>query len=97
RAKTPEAGGLCCGATPVPVAERAAPLAYGQWKSNGGRKKTIRSEGYACLCPDCPYFGVTAEAVHALVSDGQHGKGQAIQRWLCQWCGHSYTARRGTL
>ena len=59
--------------------------------------RLIRSEGYACLCPDCPYLGVTAEAVHALVSDGQHGKGHAIQRWICQWCGHSYTARRGTL
>ncbi len=96
RAKTPAACELCCMAQAVSLAERAAAIPYCQRKSNRGRKKTISSEGYACLRPDCPYFLVTSEVVHALVSDGQHGQGHDIQRWLCQWCGHTYTARHGT-
>lgn len=96
RAKTPAACALCCTEQAVGLVERPTPLPYWQRKSKRGRKKTIRSEGYACLRLDCPYFLVTSEAVHALVCDGQHGQGHDIQRWLCQWCGHTYTARHGT-
>src|SRR5579885_2918626 len=75
RAKTPAACALCGTEQAVGLVERAAPVPYWQRKSKRGRKKTIPSEGYACLRPDCPYFLVTSEAVHALVSDGQHGQG----------------------
>jgi hypothetical protein len=35
-------------------------------KSKRDRKKRIKTQGYACPDPDCRYFGVTDEQVHAL-------------------------------
>jgi hypothetical protein len=35
-------------------------------KSRRGRKKGIPTHGHACPNPDCLYFGVTDEQVHAL-------------------------------
>jgi transposase-like protein len=97
RPKTPVDCPLCS-APPTPVAEsRPAPMPYAQVKSARGRKKRLCSEGFACLHPACPYYLVTNAAVHALVGDGRRGKGHAIQCWKCQCCGHSYTARHGTV
>src|SRR5947209_6118112 len=52
RAKTPAACTLCCTEQSAGLVERPAPVLYGQRKSKRGRKKTIRSEGYACVRPD---------------------------------------------
>jgi transposase-like protein len=97
RPKTPEDCPLCS-APPARVAEpRPAPVPYTGVKSARGRKKRLCSEGFACLHPACAYYLVTDAAVHALVGDGKRGAGQTIQYWKCQHCGHSYTARHGTV
>lgn len=97
RAKTPEACALCASESTVVVPPvRSVPVPYRETKSRGGRKKTISSEGYACLNPACAYFLVSTESLHALVSDGKRGKQHDIQRWHCQACNHSTSARRGT-
>jgi transposase-like protein/IS1 family transposase len=46
--------------------------------------------------PACPYYRVTDGCVHALVSHGQHGKRERIQRWRCAACGQTATARLNT-
>ena len=49
RAKSPTACDLCCAEGHTRLTRRAEPVPYGQRKSRRGRKKTISSEGYACL------------------------------------------------
>ena len=56
----------------------------------------MESDGYACMNPACPYYRVTEGCVHALVSHGQRGKQEAIQRWRCAACGQTATARLNT-
>ncbi len=54
--------------------------AWSSRKSKRGRPKTVESDGYACMNPACPYYRVTDGCVHALVSHGQRGKQETIQR-----------------
>jgi IS1 family transposase/transposase-like protein len=65
-------------------------------KSSRGRKKTIPTQGYACLNPACDYHGITDAGVHALVGNGKRGLCGDIQTLKCQCCGSSFSTRRNT-
>jgi len=65
-------------------------------KSKGGRTKQSRTEGHACLEPDCYYFGINDQAVHALVADGSHGKREKIGDLTCQACQAGFSRCRNT-
>jgi IS1 family transposase/transposase-like protein len=65
-------------------------------KSSRGRKKRIRTQGHACPNPACRYFGITDEAVHALVGNGKRGKQGHIQAFKCQCCRTNFSSRRNT-
>jgi hypothetical protein len=69
---------------------------YASSKSRRGAKKRLSSEGYACPCRECVYFGNNHAAEHALVGYGKLGADQH-QRWRCQACGSTFSCRRGTL
>lgn len=65
-------------------------------KSRRGAPKRIDTQGYACPNRQCQYFGNTEAHVHALVGDGKHGKAEPIQRFRCQACRATFSARRDT-
>jgi transposase-like protein/IS1 family transposase len=65
-------------------------------KSRRGAPKRINTQGFACPSRECPYFGITDADVHALVGDGKHGQAEHIQRFRCQACRTTFTARRNT-
>ena len=66
-------------------------------KSPRGRKKSINTDGYACLNAHCPYRLITNARVHALVGDGFHGHGHDhIPDLRCQTCDRKFSARRDT-
>ncbi|HEY7123469.1 MAG TPA: hypothetical protein VH540_05920 [Ktedonobacterales bacterium] len=56
----------------------------------------VNTEGAACPNRACPYFGISDAEVHAVVSDGRHGKVERIQRWRCQACQTCFSARLHT-
>ncbi len=66
-------------------------------KQKEGARKRRSMEGYACPGRDCAYFGVTGEAMHALVGYGKMGKNNNIQRWRCQACRTTFSCRRRTV
>jgi IS1 family transposase len=65
-------------------------------RSKRGRKKTVCTHGYACNNPECIYFHITDEAIHALVGYGFHGKHERIQDLMCQACKKKFAVRRDT-
>jgi IS1 family transposase len=67
-----------------------------QGRSRRGAPRRIATEGFACRYRACPYNGITDAALHALVADGHHGRTDRIQRFCCQACGHTVSARAGT-
>jgi transposase-like protein/IS1 family transposase len=69
---------------------------YGEVKSSRGRKKTVSTQSFACPEVTCKYFGITDEAVHALVGYGKLGMKGDIQRFKCQACGGTFSSRKGT-
>ncbi len=66
---------------------------YSEHKSHRGRKKMVKTRGFACPNANCTYCGVTDDAVHALVGYGSHNK---IQRFKCQACAKVFTSRVNT-
>jgi transposase-like protein len=66
-------------------------------KGRGGPKKKVATEGSFCPNKGCEYYGITEEAIHALVGYGRHGKQEVIQDFKCQACGKKFTARRNTV
>ena len=69
---------------------------WSEVKSRRGRKKRYRTEGYACLNPECAYFGQRDEHVHALVRHTVRGKDKDIVYLKCQACGRVFSSRKGT-
>ena len=65
-------------------------------RSRRGRKKSIHTQGYACNNPECMYYHVMDERIHALVGYGFHGKQEPIQDLMCQSCKKKFTVRRDT-
>src|SRR6266851_937665 len=59
---------------------------YSQVKSPRSRKKRIVTAGYACPNPDCLYYGITDDQIHALVGCGGHGSQEYIRDLKCQAC-----------
>jgi len=71
-------------------------IPWSQVKSKRGRPKEISSDGQSCPCETCDYYGITDEAIHAIVADGVEGKNERIQHWHCQACGADFSGRRNT-
>jgi transposase-like protein/IS1 family transposase len=71
-------------------------VAYAQHKSSRGRTKRLATQGHACPNPNCPYFGVVDQQLHALVGNGKRGKDKEIQYWRCQMCRKDFTSRLHT-
>jgi IS1 family transposase len=84
------------GTQTVPPAETAI-TPYRETKGNGGRKKKICTQGYFCSNPDCYYYLVTDERIHALIGYGSHGKYESIPDLFCQACESKFTIRKHTL
>jgi IS1 family transposase len=84
---------LCCSGVSLGVVKPRAVLPYIHCKSPRGRKKSVPTRGFACLNPDCDYFGITDDTRHALVGYGTHNH---IQRFKCQGCRKVFTSRIGT-
>jgi IS1 family transposase/transposase-like protein len=80
------------GGGPVPLPVRP----WREIKSRRGAPKRVKTEGFACPNQQCPYFGITDAAIHALVGDGKYGQAEHIQTFRCQACHSTFTARRHT-
>jgi IS1 family transposase len=63
-------------------------------KGKGGRPKCSNTEGHACLEPDCYYYGLTDQTIHALVANGSHGTREKIGDLTCQACQAGFSRRR---
>jgi IS1 family transposase len=72
-------------------------MPYSQIKSPRGRRKQIVTAGYACPNPDCRYFGITDDKIHALVGYGGRGQQEYIQDLKCQACQTKFSVRYGTV
>ena len=77
-----------CRITPRPGLAPASPppKPYSQVKSPRGRRKRIATAGFACPNPECRYFGITDDQIHALVGYGGHGRQEYIRDLKCQAC-----------
>jgi hypothetical protein len=73
------------------------PSAWRLRKGSGGPPKKISTHGYFCPNPDCEYYRITDESIHALVGYGSHGKHEQIRDLKCQACGKKFTSRRNTI
>jgi len=97
RPKSPEDCPLCQAEVEVRVVVPATEVEpYRKRKSTRGRKKTVATQGWACLDETCEYFGVVNEDVHALVGYGKLGEQKDIQRLKCQACEGTFSSRKGT-
>ena len=101
RPKTPKDCPQCCeslDAGSVPSAPSPkTPISWSEIKSKRGRKKRICTQNYFCSNQKCDYYLVTDQKVHALVGDGNHGKYELIQDFLCQACQTKFTCRKHTV
>lgn len=70
----------------VPSTCAHMPQPWNEKKSKRGRKKTICTQHQFCSNPDCDYYLIADENIHALVGYGTHGKYEDIQDLLCQAC-----------
>ena len=50
-----------------------------------------------CPNPDCEYYRVTDESIHALVGYGSHRKHEQIRDLKCQACRKKSTIRKNTV
>ena len=66
-------------------------------KGRGGPKKRQSTGGSFCPNPNCEYYRITDESIHALVGYGSHGKQEHIQDLKCQACGKKFTSRKNTI
>ena len=69
---------------------------WSQVKSTRGRKKQIKTQGFACPNVNCAYFGIRDATLHTLVGNGKRGKYKRIQTLRCQACRCSFSSRRNT-
>jgi IS1 family transposase/transposase-like protein len=73
------------------------PMAWSLRKGRGGPIKRISTQGYFGPNPECDYFCITDENIHALVGYGSHGKQEPIQDLKCQACRKKFTSRKNTI
>lgn len=62
---------------------------WSQIRSPRGRKKTVDTAGYACLNPNCAYFGIADSSIHALVSNGNRGANKISSTSSAKPAGHA--------
>ncbi len=89
----------CCSAALSAAGKEPSHAPVRPWrevKSRRGAPKRANTEGVACPNQACPYYGISAVQVHAVVSDGSSGKVERIQRWRCQACQTTFSARLHT-
>ncbi len=90
---------ICC-LSPARLPDKELPpLAARPWreiKSRRGAPKRVQSEGFACPNRACQYYGISDANIHALVGDGVRGQAERIQRWRCQACRTTFSARLHT-
>jgi len=77
--------------------KRETPISWQLRKGKGGPKKKVNTAGYFCSNDSCEYYGLTEEAIHALVGYGSHGLYEEIQDFKCQACKSKFTIRRNTI
>ena len=96
--RTPDDCSACC-VTPQPgLPPASTPLKpYSQVKDPRDRKKRLATAGFACPNPECLYFGITDDLIHALVGYGGHGRQEYIQDLKCQACQTKFSVRYGTV
>ncbi len=89
----------CCLASDPSSGKEATNAPVRPWreaKSRKGAPKRVNTEGVACPNRICPYYLISNAQVHAVVSDGNSGKAERIQRWRCQACQTTFSARLHT-
>jgi transposase-like protein/IS1 family transposase len=84
---------MCCNQVSLQVIQPRDVVPYHQTKSSRGRKKSVKTHGFACPNPNCDYCVIVDASVHALVGYGHHNH---IPRFKCQACGKVFTSRIGT-
>ncbi len=65
------------------IISKPRPVPGSQKKGQGGRKKTISTQNYFCSNPECEYYLIADEQIHALVAYGRHGKYEDIRDLKC--------------
>jgi hypothetical protein len=85
------------GSPPAKPEVRPTPPPWSEVRSRRGRKKTISTQGHACNNPECLYYHLMDECIHALVGYGSHGKQESIRDLMCQACKKKFTERRDTV
>jgi len=73
------------------------PDPWSEVKDSRGRKKTICTRYQFCSNPDCKYYLIADEKIHALVGSGTHGKYEEIQDLICQVCHKKFSIRKHTI
>jgi transposase-like protein len=94
--KSPKDCPHCCrGVQLERVRINHAVTSWSEVKSQRGRKKQYPTQGWACLNPGCPYFGITKEAIQALVRHTLRGQDRDILYLRCQCCRTVFSSRKG--
>ena len=78
-------------------AQAGMPEAWRLRKGRGGPKKRQSTQENFCPNPECEYYMISDERIHALVGYGSHGKQELIRDLKCQACGKKFTSRRNTI
>jgi hypothetical protein len=95
--RTPDDCPACRATQPGLPPASTPPKPYSQVKSPRGRKKWVATAGYGCPNPDCLYFGIDDDQVHALVGCGSHGRQEYIPDLKCQACQTKFSVRYDTV
>jgi len=96
--RTPDDCPACRAAQPgLPPPASTSLKPYSQAKSPRGRRKRIVTAGYACPNPDCRYYSITDDQIHALVGYGGHGRHEYIRDLKCPACQTKFGVRYGTV
>ena len=95
--RTPDDCPACRAAQPIRSPASTTPKPYSQVKSPRGHKKRLPTIGFGCPNPDCLYYGITDDQVHALVGYDGHGRHEYIQDLKCQARQTKFSVRYGTV
>lgn len=95
--RTPDNCSACRAAQPIHSPAASLPITYSQVKDPRGRKKRVVTAGYSCPNPDCLYYGITDDQIHALVGCGGHGRQEYIRDLKGQACQTKFSVRYGTV
>ncbi len=97
--RTPLDCPACCLSASRSLSQRPESVPVRPWqeiKSRWGAPKRVKTAGFACPNRACGYYGITDTEIHALVGDGLRGQSERIQRFRCQACQTTFSARLHT-